>query len=176
MKILKNILLVALLILTQIAYGQVSFSHSVGGAIYVAGEAASPGIVYSPRLNFMELGDEITLSIGTHIAGWLAIDQSEGSGGLALDVPIVTELNFGHAAHPDAESSFGGFLGAGYGISKIGAEDSFGSSYNDARGFVFNGGLRFGLKKGSFGTRVSYMLNTNEEYKNVIGLGVFLTL
>ncbi len=176
MKSIKTIALLTLIALSQIAYGQVSFSHSVGIAGYQAGDVSAPGALYSPRLNFMELGDNMTLSIGTHLSAGFDFNSREGASSLALDIPIVAEVNFGHAAHPDAESSFGGFLGAGYGISKIGDSGAFDSGYNDARGFVFNGGLRASLKDRSVGLRVSYMLNTNEGYNNVFGLGAFFTL
>ena len=46
---------------------QVSFSHSVGAALYYSTNAGCPGIFYSPRLNLVELGDELTLSVGTHV-------------------------------------------------------------------------------------------------------------
>jgi len=177
MKTIKNIILLsALLALSQITYAQISFSHAGGLADYGAGDVSAPAVLYSPRLNFVELGDEMTLSIGAHIGGGLAFNSREGANSLALDIPVVAELNFGHAAHPDAESSFGGFAGVGYGISRIGDSSTFGSGYNDARGIVVNAGLRALIKEYSVGVRVSYMFNTKEGSKNVIGLGAFYTL
>lgn len=177
MKTIKNIILLGVLLaLSQITYGQISFSHAGGVAAYGAGDVSAPAAMYSPRLNFVELADEMTISIGSHIGGGLAFNSREGANSLALDIPIVAELNFGHAAHSDTESSFGGFIGAGYGISKIGDTSAFGSGSNDARGIVVNAGLRALIKEHSVGVRVSYMLNTKEGGKNVIGLGAFYTL
>jgi hypothetical protein len=103
-------------------------------------------------------------------------NSQDGLNSFALDLPIVAEINFGHGANPDTKSSFGGFAGLGFGISKIGSSDSFGSDYNNAAGLVVNAGMRAILQENPVGFRVSYLLNTKEDFENVIGLGVFYTL
>ena len=169
------------LLSSHLLIGQVSFSHTVGGSIYSSTDnTGAGGIMYSPRLNFLELADEVTVSIGTHIGLGLSLNSRSGANSLALDIPLVAEMNFGCASHPDASSGFGGFVGAGYGISRIGSQGAFGSGYNEASGLVFNGGIRTELLNFPVGLRVSYMINSlkdgPEEYKDVYSVGLFLLL
>lgn len=176
MKITKNILLgTFLLLLSQFSFGQISFSHSLGVSYYSSSLASAPGIMYSPRINFIELSDETTISAGTHLGLGILYNSGEGASSFVLDLPIVAEINFGHGANPDTESSFGGFAGLGFGISKISSASAFGTDYNNAAGIVINGGIRTIIKEKPLGLRVSYLLNTKEGYKNVIGIGVFYT-
>ena len=131
--------------------------------------------MYSPRVNLVELGDEMTISVGTHLGLGLLISAEDGNS-FALDLPIVAELNFGHAAHPNTSSSFGGFVGAGYGTSRIGSDGAFGADYNRASGVVFNAGTRGHIRQSiPLGLRVSYLLNTKKDFDNVISVGLFYT-
>jgi len=173
---MKKIVFISICIFTsvQLSLGQVSFSHSLGGAFYMSSLASAPGIMYSPRLNVLEMGDEMTFSVGTHLGLGMSFNSQEGANSFALDLPIVAELNFGLAANPDTKSSFGGFAGLGFGISKIGADGAFGADYNDAAGLLFNGGIRAIIKEKPLGLRLAYLLNTKQDYSNVFTLGVFL--
>ncbi|MCI5058398.1 MAG: hypothetical protein MRY83_19965 [Flavobacteriales bacterium] len=158
----------------QFSFGQLSFSHSLGGAYYATSITGAPGIMYSPRLNFMELSDETTVSIGTHLGlGVVFNSRDGGSNSYVLDLPIVAEINFGLAANQDTRSSFGGFVGLGYGFNRIGADSTFGSDFNEGSGVLFNGGLRAIIKERPLGLRVSYMLNSDEEFEDVISVGLF---
>ena len=159
----------------QVSFGQMSFSHALGVAYYSSSNATAPGVTYAPRLNFLELGDELTVSVGTHLGLGIAGSSREGASSFALDLPLVAEVNFGHAANPDANSSFGGFAGLGFGISKIGSAGAFGADYNDAAGPVFNGGVRMLIKERSLGVRISYLLNTKDGFSDVLGLNLFYT-
>jgi hypothetical protein len=162
--------------LSNVSNAQVSFSHSAGASAYVGGQAAAWGINYSPRINLIELGDEMTLSLGTHLGLGLSYNSRDGSGNsFTLDLPLMAELNFGHASHPETSSSFGGFAGIGYGISKIGSSGTFGADYNNAAGLVINGGVRFLVAERAVGVRVAYMVNFKADAKNVIGVGAFYT-
>ncbi|MDX1907448.1 MAG: hypothetical protein SF053_10480 [Bacteroidia bacterium] len=159
----------------QFSYGQVSFSHSFGVAYYASSFAAAPGIMYSPRLNFVELNDEMTVSVGTHLGLGLVYNSQEGASSFVLDLPLVAEINVGHAANPDTKSSFGGFAGLGFGINKIGSQGAFGADYNDAAGLLFNGGIRAIIKEKPVGLRLSYLLNAKEGFENVFSIGLFYT-
>jgi len=177
MKIIRNILLSGLLMASLTSFAQPSFSHSLGASFYIGGDAAAPGATYSPRINLVGVGDEMTVSVGTHLGlGFMYNSQSGGS--FALDLPLVAEVNFGHASSEDATANFGGFLGIGVGISKIGSAGAFGGSYNDAAGFLVNGGLKAYIRDRSVGFRFAYLLNgkqdeiTGEDYANVITLGL----
>ena len=131
--------------------------------------------MYSPRLNFYDIKDEIILSVGTHIGLGLVYNSQEGASSFALDLPIVAEINFGQGADKFSESRFGGFFGAGYGISKIGAAGAFGDDYNEAAGLLVNAGVRAIIKEQACGLRVSYLKNSKKEFKDVISVGVFYT-
>src|SRR4051812_38014052 len=114
---MKKMLLSALLFAAALftggnAYSQISFNHSIGGGLYIA-DAGGWAFLYSPRLNVVELADEMTVSVGTHLGlgfSGSANSRTGGDGSFLLDAPIMAEFNFGHAANPDAtSSSFGGF-------------------------------------------------------------------
>ena len=154
--------------------GQVSFSHSAGGAYYLTSSIGAPAITYSPRLNLLQMSDEATLSLGTHIGLGLVYNSRAGASSFALDLPIVAELNLGHASSPESDAVFGGFIGAGYGINKMGAAGAFGGETNDAAGIVLNGGIRANIRESfPLGLRVSYLINTKEGNEDVIGVGIF---
>ena len=180
MKIIKKLLFTGVVLFSTltVSYGQISFSHSLGGSVYLSENVSAPGILYSPRLNFLELGDEITVSVGTHLGLGFSLNadsQGGGSGSFALDLPVVAEINFGQGANPDTQSSFGGFAGLGFGISKMGASDAMGDGYNDAAGVVINGGLRAIIRDKAVGLRVSYLLNIKKDNSSVLGVGLFYT-
>lgn len=173
MKTLSNILLtLSAIVLCQQASAQISFSHAVGISYFVAGDAMSPAFNYSPRLNVVEMGDA-TISIGTHLNGWIVFNsRTPSSNALVLDAPLLAELNLGHAAHPDAYSDFGGFIGVGYGVSLVGG----GNGANAAMGPVANIGVRMYVSDQPCGLRLSYLYSTNDEGADVFGISLFYTL
>ena len=179
----KMFFLLSVLLWTQAGFAQLSFSHDVGAGIYVAKNGAnSPAIVYSPRLNLVEIQDNITISVGTHLGAWLDFNSREGASGFAFDLPIMASINFGQYAQPEAEDpAVGGFVGVGYGISRLGSEGAFSSDYNEANGLVFDGGIRLVVRDIPLGLRGSYMLNSKssdigEDFGNVYSVGLFMTL
>lgn len=151
-----------------------SFSHSVGAGSYLGGRAAAPSIDYYPRLNF-EVSRESSLSIGAPISlgGYLYVNSREGSSiGYVLNVPLVASLNFGLLAHDDANSNFGGFLGAGLGMSRLGSTDAWGFfDRNNAFGVQTEAGFRY-LWRGEhpITIRLSYLMNTVENNGDVFGI------
>ncbi|WMJ75563.1 hypothetical protein RCC89_20720 [Cytophagaceae bacterium ABcell3] len=152
-------------------YSQVSFSHSLGASYFAGGHAAAPAITYSPRLNVVEMSDDMTVSVGTHLSLGLTIGEQGNS--FALDAPAVAEFNFGHAATRNSDAAFGGFVGAGYGISRIGSQGAFGADFNEAAGPVLNGGIRALINDIPLTLRVSYMINTLDDASDVFGVGLF---
>lgn len=180
MKNIKIYILAMLATITLInneeAYAKTPFSHALGASYYMGGDAGAPGITYSARYNFFEIKKELTLSIGTHLGLGLSFSSQDGASSFALDLPIMMEINFGHAADAHTRTSFGGFGGIGFGISKIGSSGTFGSDYNNAAGLVFNGGIRAIISNRPVGLRISYMVNTKLDAKDVIGIGIFYTL
>jgi hypothetical protein len=182
----KNLLTacaVFLLTAANIVNAQVSFSHSAGGGVYVGSSDAGYALMYAPRLNVVELGNEMNLSVGTNIGlGFSGSSNSQtgSSGSLLLDLPILAELNFGHAADENANSDFGGFAGVGYGYNKMASsvETIYGtaSSNTSSAGVVFCAGFRGLIKDQSLDLRVSYMLNMKTGGANIFGLGVFYNI
>lgn len=172
-----NVKLLSLLILVGLTVSgtaQVSFSHSLGLGFYAGGAAGAPGLVYSPRVNIISIGDELTVSVGTHLAGGLSFNSRDGGeNAFMYDLPIVAELNVGHAAHAETGSSFGGFVGVGYGINRVASSSAFSVDENEAAGPLVNGGLRVPVAGNSLGLRGSFLLNTKEGFEHVYSIGLF---
>jgi len=180
---MKKLLLLAVfsvLGLSQLS-AQVSFSHAIGIKYYivtlpsqtveVAGvsfeteslSSSSAGILYSPRLNFVEIGDNSTISLGTHLGLAFQI-ESQGESSFTYDVPLVAEYNFGQASNNDNDSSFGFYVGAGYGIHNS-------SMLSEAvSGPIANGGIRFLIADLPLDLNVSYLVGSDS--LNVLGVGV----
>jgi len=157
--------------------GQISFSHAVGGTYLQGGFAGTPAGTYSPRVNFLELGDEFTLSAGTHISLGYSGNSRTGPSSLVFDLPLMLETNIGNSSTPDANSDFGGFFGIGYGISKLLSSDELlGTDTNNASGMVINGGVRVNIQDYPLALRISYLLNKMKEGDNVFGVGLFIVL
>lgn len=178
---MKKVLGLALILVTSISYAQVSFSHAAGIKLLVASSEAQTisigdatvdiesqsssavGILYSPRLNLVEVGDNSTISVGTHIAlTFEANSRSETS--FVYDIPIVAEYNFGLASNNDNDDSFGFFIGGGYGIY-----DS-NNLVDSVTGPVVNGGLRFLISDNPIDVSASYLIGADNI--NVFGLGL----
>lgn len=163
------------------ANAQVSFNHSIGAAYYLSDGAEAPAILYSPRLNVVELGRELTISVGTHLGlGFQKSASSDGSssGSFAIDIPLMAEMNFGHAANPDTRSGFGGFIGAGVGYNQMSREDEFSGSIekSSTTGLVFNAGIRTIISDNPCGLRLSFMKGLKESDSYVVGAAIFYTL
>ncbi len=147
-----------------------SFSHSLGAGILAGEEGMGLGLVYSPRVNLVKVGEDMTASLGSHI-GVIANTDTDNSGSttqsmIGFELPIMFELNFGASSHPDNTSSFGGFIGVGYGISSISQADP-GESI--AKGIIYDAGLRF---SGEWGIKFAYLENFND---NIFG-GASITI
>ena len=102
-------------------------------------------------------------------------NSASSSNSFVLDLQVVAELKFGHAAGLDSDNDFGGFLGFGYGISKKGAEDAFGVGRNDTVGIIVNSGIRARIYDNPVGLRGAYLFNSKSEAKNVLTVGLFYT-
>jgi len=129
-----------------------SFSHSIGPAILASEETIGAGLVYSPRINIIHFNDAITTSIGTHIALAANTDEEIGSF-IGVELPIMLELNFGANSYPENDSSFGGFIGVGYGFSTFSASDP-GETFT--KGVFYNVGFSI---QGNLGIRFAYLEN-----------------
>jgi hypothetical protein len=180
MKTIKiSILSIVLLLISQFSMGQISFSHSIGASIYASDEAMVPAGTYSPRINILQLGEELTVSAGTHLGLGLTYNSNTGNGSYVLDLPIMAEINYGAASSVDSFKSFGAFAGIGLGISRLGNSDYFYSGYTKAHGLIVNGGLRGDVLGQSLGLRLSYLSNFSDDLLtggNVFSIGLFYNL
>lgn len=176
MKKIKLILALALMsITTQFSYAQVSFSHTLGAAAYSSSNALVPAVVYSPRVNFLQLASEATVSAGTHLGFGFNYSSDQTGNYFAYELPLVAELNLGAGSSPDSDVGFGGFLGLGYGINKIGSPGD-GAAYNNASGIYVNAGLRAIINDQPMGLRVSYLMNNKVGFSDVVGISFFYML
>lgn len=155
--------------------GQTRFSHSLGASYYSSNKTSSAGIMYSPRVNLLNLNHKMTLSAGTHLGLGFALgfDGTNTSTMFNYDLPLVAEVNFGHGANRESSARFGGFVGGGYGFNRMRSAPESPSGYQESQGFLINGGLRFKLKNTSLGVRASYLLNNKSGGQNIASLGVF---
>lgn len=163
------------------AYSQVSLSYSVGVSGNFSSNVKCPLILKSLRLNFAELDDEVTLSLGTHVGTLIFLLPSRFNA-FAMDIPLVVEANFGHAAHPNTQSYFGGFAGLGFGFNYMAISSNENSRISGALGPVINAGIRFFDGDQSIGLRLSYLYNMKGQdilklgpgdyYSSVFGIGV----
>jgi len=158
------------------SHAQSSFSHSFGSSNYLGNHIGAWGLNYSPRINFMEINDETTLSVGSHLGVGL------GSSYAFIDLPLAFELNWGHASSPLSDANFGAFIGGGYNYLHLTH-----IRYNpemtppSPHGPMVNGGLRAHIFDMSLTLRAAYTLNVvkqtdREETSNIIIVGLFLNL
>jgi len=181
---LKLAVMAIALLVAGAAKAQVSFNHSFGANGYYATGGSGWGFLYSPRLNLAELGNDMTFSVGTHLGLGLSggtNSQTGAEGSFLLDLPLMAELNFGHAANSDSRADWGGFAGLGYGYNTMAYSENtaFGtvSGSSSSSGLVINAGIRTkAIKDISCGLRVSYMINFKTGGSDVFGIGAFYTL
>ena len=159
------------------------FMHSFGGKylFYGNSDGVTGGVLlYSPRLNLNAEGNS-TLSIGTHFGLGFNVssrsDEGGGSSSFILDLPLVAEYNVGFGSTSDADGSFGGYVGAGYGIHRASMSTAYGSGSATLHGPVFTGGLRFLIGSvGAFELGASYNLDLKTKVKeaksNIFGISV----
>lgn len=178
MKTLKLILLFTFLGLGFMTVdAQRSFAHSIGAEYIIAGNSSNAyGIMYSPRINFLNMGSS-TLSVGTHLGLGFSVNTTAfGTGStFAYDVPFVLEFNLGGGSGSGDEGDFGFYLGGGYGISKITSDDLFNGD-NAAKGPIVNAGFRFTYRANPAGIRTSLLFDTTDEGSRVFTVGGFYTL
>lgn len=178
---MKHFISAALLLLSVCqlrAQDGIEFMHSIGGKYFFYPNAdglTSTSFLYSPRVNLSST-ESTSLSVGTHFGlGFSAYSGPSGSSSsLVLDLPLVGEFNFGHGSTVDNESSFGGYVGAGYGIHRISMNDNGYGGSATLHGPVFTGGVRFSLGRiGSYEVGASYLANIKKDYKvNPFGISV----
>ncbi len=169
---MKKLLLVAAIAVFGITSvsAQISFSHSLGGKLFsLSGDNAdysSIGALYSPRLNVLEVGDNGTLSIGTHIGLAFEANSREESS-FVYDLPLVVEYNFGQASSNDNDGGFGFYVGGGYGIHNS-------SVFGDPmKGPVASAGLRFTIADKPLDINFSYLIGSGDSKDyNLIGAGL----
>lgn len=158
---------------------QVEFSHSTGMGIYSSSQRNSGwGFIYSPKLNLYNISDEVSTSIGSNM-GFGFSKAPGGSTMFVFDLPASIDLNFGFGSTEGANSTFGGFLGGGYGInympynSIIPHNNVIRSGYATTHGLVVTGGVRT-LIKGvlPFTVRFSHLRNSEAGMGNVFAFSM----
>ena len=99
---------------------QISFMH-YGGCGYIRSFKNVPNhidsslgregvfVSYAPHMNFLEIGDYASLSIGTNLIAMIPTDDY-----FVFDLPMFLEYNIGSSSTPDNEYDYGGFFGLGY--------------------------------------------------------------
>lgn len=173
---------ICLLMASSFLYAQgPEFMHSLGGKYFFYGNTdgvTGAGILYSPRINFSSEGNS-TLSVGTRLG--LGFSLQSGAGGssssLVLDLPVLAEYNFGFGSTKEADGSFGGYIGAGYGLHRASYATNYVSGSATVHGPVFGGGIRALIGSiGAFELGASYSLDLKSKVKeskmNIFGISV----
>lgn len=107
------------------------------------------GMTYFPRLNVQER-DQTAVSIGLPFVFGLSVGlgSSVNSFSYVVDVPLVVDYNFGHHATKSARGIFGGYVGAGIGLTheQNNVDSDFFPGYRSTQtsyGPLARAGLRF---------------------------------
>lgn len=154
--------------------------HSLGGKYFFYGNTdgiTGAGILYSPRLNLNSEGNS-TLSVGTRLGLGFSVQTGTGrSSSLVLDLPVLAEYNVGFGSTKEADGSFGGYIGAGYGIHRAAYATDFVSGSATVHGPVFGGGIRALVGSiGAFELGASYSLDLKTKVKdakmNIFGISL----
>lgn len=155
---------------------QLSFNQTFGaGVLYW--NSVKPTLDYSPRVNLVEFGNNMTFSFGTHMS--LCPYFKDYDNLYRFLLPLVGEFNFGMGSGENATANFGGFIGGGYAYSPLNiTEDDY---YSMNMGPFFNAGITATINNVPVGLSVSYQKNTNENFINrgfgdAFTLGVFLVM
>jgi hypothetical protein len=162
MKALKLGILISLFfIVTLSAHSQISYRNTWGSGILLC-NSGGPTIEFSPRVNFIELGDEFAISLGTHLAGCVYL--IDGCGLYGFSAPLLSEMHFGFGSTGRSMLDFGFIAGAGYAYSML--NDFDGWKYNKAIGPYFNFGVTGYFFDIPMGIKLSFQKNTHEKYLN----------
>ncbi len=155
----KNLFILLFIFVISISRSQISFSHSVGLSFIMPTnqdlvDIGGLGVEYSPRLNVLEVGDNSTVSVGTHLLLGGSGGDSRSGFDFYYSLPLVAEYNFGSASNRDNMDNFGFYVGGGYGIF---SQTVLSSSINAP---VLTGGVRFIFRENIIDINVSYMPST----------------
>lgn len=175
-------LVVSFIATTSVA--QMSFNHALGVGV-IGGEATVLTLFYSPRLNIVNMGENLTMSIGTHLgiganftatAGSGSTTSSSGGGGFGINAPLMLEMNFGNSCNPENEETFGAFGGLGFSYAGTTGSNSSGSSASGSGyGPTAGGGIRLMIAEQNLGLRGSYMLNMKTAGSSALNVEIFMT-
>jgi hypothetical protein len=167
---IKYFLTFFFLSMVRLTYCQLSFSHDAGLGIYIANFNGAYGLAYSPRLNFIEIKEAATISVGTHFGiGSSFKDEETYKRYLVYDFPLVLELNIGSGSKKDADNGYGVSLGAGYGINYFGGSED---------GVVNSSGLVLitSIKIGSSNFKSSYLINDQFLGSDIINVSLLFQI
>jgi len=162
--------LIVLVLLVSNSFSQVrtsgkqrkSWVFQAGPAIgIIDGTYLSPttyGLILEPKLIFGQLGRESSVSLGLPVTG-LMFSQKAGAdsvitSGYSINIPVVMDFNFYHAAFKRPKRRLGAFIGLGWDFNYMGFTTSNreGVKENFAglnHGPYFNGGIRVNVANGA---------------------------
>jgi hypothetical protein len=120
---------------------QIKHSAGAAAAFYVIDKSSEPvfGLVYNPSLSLTKSKSDFSFSIGSELKGGYHVSTSvDDSAFIYADLPLLTELNFGHNASKDFYNDLGWFFGGGYAYRLFKDKWSGGPVATiGVRGFVF---------------------------------------
>jgi len=125
--------------------GTLSFTQARGTENTAAYSIFHRSFTYYPRYNVLA-NERSSLSIGAPLSIGFGTASSMTDAGLmfSYDLPLVIDFNLGARSTPENEKNFGGYIGAGFGYSKIKVSESMYSDFTGTSyGPMVRGGIRF---------------------------------
>lgn len=140
----KLIFSLLVFLFTHTIQAQTSFNHAFEAGIFVHQDAFATGVCYAPRLNFVEMGEWASISLGTHAGiGFDVLQANNVKSCINIQFPAVVEFNIGNCATPTNEDPIGFFIGGGIGYNYTNVQFDTHSKTANSIGPYASIGLRF---------------------------------
>ncbi len=141
---------------------------STGVSYYTSFLTQVPTIHVQPRLDFVELSNNATVSLDVRFAGGY-FEEKESIAGESypvFEIPVTVNFNYGVGASRVADMHVGVYGG-------LGAAWEIDYGYNTYWGPMFTGGFRFDIDKLSpIDLNVGLMLDVSGNYNSVFSAGI----
>ncbi len=200
---MKSFFNLSLYFISFFSLSQVDFNHSLGMTTihgrsdeYVAGAntfsnaKSFVGLTYNPRLDYL-LNDNLSVGLSLYPTFCTSFSKSTGAmivnkRPIAIEVPLLFQINFGNHSSENSRSRFGGFIGAGinHGIYSIYHTADIQSTMYvldniTLNSLCFQAGFTKNQQGKDIGLRFEYNIplnNNNNLNFMIIGAGVFYDL
>lgn len=163
------ILFVFSIIFSNVKAQDFEFMHGAGLTLsFLTTDVEStsyPAFTYHPRINFLNIGTDATLSFGANVSGFLAFStdpNASSNNGLVFEFAPSVDYNFGFGSSEYSRADFGGFGGIGWAYNSASFSNNFGGEdHSSASGLMLNGGGRFVIREKPISASLYTILSKN---------------